>query len=620
MEEEIKTFRFTHGRKTYRMAWIVEYCLFAIALSLAGFNIAFSIQEGDIITGLLLAVGWAILAVIELSIIPMAGSFRLAKGINKVYSGCGLLGLLFLSAFTVYEFNEIASEYMTRGARKNAITVERLENDISKLESQINAIEETSNDKKKSMASLLKAKKEALEAEQTRFEKQKEKTEQYYSSLLEESSRNNEFPIYNPEEKKRLERIDSQTSEYNQAIAGLRDRKEEILREHKLSMQEVNAPKIKLLESQIESLRESIQRDQNDKDMRVREASGGLFTSKVEKIAQIQKEIGEEISEKNSRIQAIESEVAALKAPSVKPEQATVIDSKISDIERLIQEQFQHKKEIESAANDRMDTPEFKKIIQENQNQVNRVYRDRINATTNNLEEHNKNIAAIEQKYESELQLLADNSRSDGERYEDRESLESEITEFKGAINDIVEETAQEYERTMYFRMASWFSDESSTGFGKLPKKSDYNKALRYIFAPIGIFFGLTAIVLAYLGTSFMFEESKKHDSQINVDDLEKRNAELEEKQKSFDSIKKQLDEAESSKKHAVSIATAELNSKLKETELQLTDQENLEKQIANLKIKLEQNEADLLKAKQRVFEAIRAIPQSITIIDESKD
>ena len=40
-------------------------------MSLAGFNILFGIQEGDLITGLFLSVAWAILAVIELSIIQL---------------------------------------------------------------------------------------------------------------------------------------------------------------------------------------------------------------------------------------------------------------------------------------------------------------------------------------------------------------------------------------------------------------------------------------------------------------------------------------------------------------------------------------------------------------------
>ena len=116
-----------------------------------------------------------------------------------------------------------------------------------------------------------------------------------------------------------------------------------------------------------------------------------------------------------------------------------------------------------------------------------------------------------------------------------------------------------------------------------------------------------------------MFEESKKRDSSIDVEALQKRNDELEDKQKIFETTQQRLREAENSKKHAISIAVAELRSQLKETELQLTDQDRLRAQISDLKKKLDRNESDLVKAKQRVFEAIRAIPQSITILDQTK-
>ena len=52
----------------------------------------------------------------------------------------------------------------------------------------------------------------------------------------------------------------------------------------------------------------------------------------------------------------------------------------------------------------------------------------------------------------------------------------------------------------------------------------------------------------------------------------------------------------------------------------QLSDQAKLKGLIESLKEQLASNEEDLIKAKQRVFEAIRSIPQSITITDESKD
>lgn len=618
MEEKIKTFRFEHGKKTYRMAWLVEYCLFTIALSLAAFNIVFGIQEGDVLTGLLLAVGWGILAVIELSIIPMAGSFRLAKGINLLFSGCGLLGLLFLSAFTVYEFNEIASEYMTKGARKASITVEKIDNEIEKLQLKIAAIKDTSSDIKRSRSEYLQAKKDALKAELQRYEEQKAKTAQYYAGLLEESSRNNEFPIYNPEEKRKLERIENQIDEQNKEIGILRERKLELIRESRLALQQGNAPQIEMLQSKIQTIEKNILNIQRDKDQRIDAAKGSIFSSQENKIEGIQEKARKMVSQEQREVALIEAQIASLRAPSSIPSEALMIESKIDEIQDLIQQQQSQKKEIEAAANRRMDTPEFKEIIKDNHNQLNRVYQDRISAVKSDLDLHNIRVDEIDKKYTNNIASLESNSRSEAEMYEEREKLQLKISDLKRKINDIIEETSHRYEGTMYFRMASWFSDESSTGFGKLPKKNDYNKSLLYIFAPIGLCFGLTAVILAYLGTSFMFEESKKYDPSIDIEALHKRNCELEDKQKVFESTQQQLREAENSKKHAVSIAIAGLKSQLEETELQLTDQDKLRAQILDLRKKLDQNEADLVKAKQRVFEAVRAIPQSITILDQT--
>ena len=44
----------------------------------------------------------------------------------------------------------------------------------------------------------------------------------------------------------------------------------------------------------------------------------------------------------------------------------------------------------------------------------------------------------------------------------------------------------------------------------------------------------------------------------------------------------------------------------------------SLKETVNDLKAKLNSNEKDLVIAKQRVFEAIRSIPQSITIVDET--
>ena len=655
MEEKIRSYRFDHGKKTYRMAWVVEFCLFGLALSLAAFNILFGLEEGDLVSGLLLAVGWVILAVIELSIIPMAGSFRLSRGISTVFSGAGLLGLLFLSAFTVYEFNEIASEYMTRGARQAAITVERLENEVSKLEADLLVIEDTSQDLAASKSLLLKEKEASIDAENQRFAGRKNKTEIYYSGLLEESSRNNEFPIYNAEEKKRLERISSQSEALNVEISELMERRGEVIREHRKEVASLNAPEINKLKSRIEMVDGNINTALKDKERMVNEVKGSLFKSRSKKIEAMHDEFGSDIVRLQNQKNNFEAEIANLMSNSSVPIEADEILSHIDNVEAQLAALKSRKDEIENAANHRMNTPQFKKIVEDNHANLDRVYVDRSNAIASEVEEHEGKLDEIESKYLESVGRLEANAMSESERYQSREVIGLEISEIKSAINKITEDTAHEYERTMYFRMASWFGGESSTGFGKLPMRGDYNKSLLYIFAPIGLFFGLASVILAYLGTGFMFEESKKFESSIGIEDVKQRNLELEGKQRLYEQANQRLEEAEADKMHAIEMATTSLSLELGETQralknaselirkaeedkkhsvaiaisatkselemakLKLVGEADLKKHIADLKSKLSKNESDLIKAKQSVFEGIRSIPQSITIVDDSK-
>lgn len=653
------------------MAWAVELCLFALSLSLAAFNITFGIKdpEGDLITGSFLAVGWVVIAVIELAIIPMAGSMRLAKGINKAYATVGLAGLLFLSAFTVYEFNEIASEYMTRGARSAAITVEKLENKIATLETEIEEVnsDQLDLDQRKNVYSAVRNKSRLIEEQ--RYKEKQENTKSYYAELITEANRNSEYPIYNPAEKSRLDRIDSRVLELNAEIETLKSSRDEIVEENTNNYKNSNKSKIEQLRSEISEIEENIKECKIDKEKRITAAEGGLFVSKESRVEEIQKQTSKEILNLQESKRPLEAQIVDFQQPPSTPQAATEIEFLISEIETSIAEEKEKAKEIEVRASARMDSPEYQARVTLNYENENRLFEDRSAAMANESKVHEEKMSEIDLNYEASINSLESSTKNDAERNLVKDEKQSSISALKEQINEIIEGAAHKFERTMYFRMATWFSAESSTGFGKLPTREDYNKSLVFIFAPIGLFFGITSIILAYLGTGFMFDEARRLNPEIDIDAIKTRNDELESLHSEYERTKELLDTAEKDQEVAIANALKDGNDKVEILNAQLSDQNKLRNQVESLKMQvvsseeslaqsqqaytrakkegsekidtltsqlsdqaklkglieslkeqLASNEEDLIKAKQRVFEAIRSIPQSITITDESKD
>lgn len=151
--------------------------------------------------------------------------------------------------------------------------------------------------------------------------------------------------------------------------------------------------------------------------------------------------------------------------------------------------------------------------------------------------------------YASKLDSLETAQSSEIALIKNKQNLEGSIIQLQTEINQIIEAASSKYEKTMYFRMASWFMKDADSSFGILPQKADYNTSHRYIFAPIGLFFGLTAVLLAYLGTSFMFEESRKMNPQVDSSKLIQKNKLLKERQTDYDQLKLKIAEANNSKK-----------------------------------------------------------------------
>tara|TARA_B110000008_G_scaffold172715_1_gene172360 strand:- start:3133 stop:5097 length:1965 start_codon:yes stop_codon:yes gene_type:complete len=620
MKERIKNFRFDHGKKTYQMAWLVEYCLFAIAMSLAGFNILFGIQEGDLITGLLLSVGWAILAVIELSIIPMAGSFRLAKGWNKLFSSFGLMGLLLLSSFTVYEFNEIASEYMTRGAREAAIQGNKKNNEIQKIQNQITDLENHQRKISITRSNLLRAQEQATAAEYKRYEAEVKKTEQFHSKQLAEYEQFATVTTRKENELKQLEQIQAQIDDYQSEVSELNRLRTALIQEQTIVFNARIEPKLNQLQSRLERINETLKNLQLDKQSRIQQAQSGLFQSKEELIKVIQDEIEQKTQALLTEEATIESEISILRAPIAAPPEAVTIEQKIQRLTQLIERQISRKEAINQIIQKRLESAAFVEQIAERTAKISQLKQARQIAYSKNLTRHNQELDRIKANYASKLDSLETAQSSEITLIKNKQNLEGSIIQLQTEINQIIEAASSKYEKTMYFRMASWFMKDADSSFGTLPQKADYNTSLRYIFAPIGLFFGMTAVLLAYLGTSFMFEESRKMNPQVDSSKLIQENKLLKESQTDYDQLKRKIAEANNSKNLAISDISKRLNEKLHIAESQLQNQSELREKLDVVQNEL-QAEKDLqLKTRQKVATAIEAIPDSIVVLNTLRE
>ena len=615
MEKGLENFRFDRGKHTYHMAWVVEFCLFGLGIALAVFNIIFGLtdEEVDIVSSVILAIGWVIIGIIELSTIPLAGSLRLAKGKDKLFSVFGLCGLLFLSSYTVYEFNEIASEYLTRGARQTSVAVEKIRNDIEALSEEKSYLEDAGLDLENEKSKLQTDYEQKYVQENSQYEREKERTVRYYGELLNEAARKAKFPIYNIEETARREHYSKAISEEGEKIAELENHKAQLisdLRDRK--MNEIK-PRLEALQKEINNIESEISTVEKDKQARIESATGSLFKSKESKIKDIQETARVSRENYQEEIKRLEQERIELQSFDLTSPEISTIEAQIKTSRENIKSYQESLDEIQKFATERMDRPETRAELEKNEEDQNEAYRGRILAMRDLEESHNSKLKKLEDAYNAELHKLEQSSKSKASQLKSRTEIEAEIIEKQNEISEQVEKTARKYERTMYFRMASWFAKgEKSVEFGSLPTREHYNKALWYIFAPIGLFFGVVSIVLAYLGTGFMFEESKRRNPEIDtMATLESKIQDQDKLLQEVTVLEKRLTSAQISEKN--------LKGRIGNLQAQVEDQDELKKTIDVLKTQLSKNETDLIKQKQRVFDAIKSLPQTIHILDESK-
>jgi hypothetical protein len=559
----------THGRRTYRMAWVVEIGLCCLAVAIAIFNVITAWERGNIMNAVLLGAGWLILAVVELSTIPLAGSLRIARWEDKWIACIGVVGLTFLSAWTVYEFNEFASYNMTKPARMALITVDSKNAEIVNLKAANN--------------SLLVNNKEANEKLQSIKEEKTETLEKL------RSEREGEINRISDEKKRELSEIEEQVNELNSAVpmntvqnAKTRKNEKEIERLEAEMAVKTKDVSIRMDDAKVNEVEAtaSSKGSINEQRTQIAESIKQLRQQKMEELSKLTKGFMLEskkrklrghydnmIKQEQDRLVALnaedrqnsvafdssmfDAEVAAIKTEYtqqvslIREENANIYNAALNESKSLVEKRNKEAEQLQAKAT-----------------AVGGGYRDTLNSTK---EEFSERKDKITKDYDKKISEFGQATKTDAAVQKERSDNEAKIAALTAEINKTIQEVEHEMEPILYYRIAKWFHAEEG-----LPAKEAYLKAQTHIFAPMGLFFGIVSIALAYIGTGL------------------KRDAELPNQPK---------------------------NNKQKTKQLNWYN-----KRVSELEAKSEKQKLEIIKSKQEIFDVAKAIPQKIVLKDEVRD
>ena len=168
-------------------------------------------------------------------------------------------------------------------------------------------------------------------------------------------------------------------------------------------------------------------------------------------------------------------------------------------------------------------------------------------------------MKALDETYQSEVTASRDLVQNRDIKID---TLKQDSVEIKTGILERTETIDAASEPVLYYRMAKWFQD----GDG-LPTKENYTEAQAKIFGPLGIFYGIVSIALAYIGTVLRVRPEMEMQSAVNKKD-DKRSKRL----------------------------------------------RRIEEKASRLEEKCAQQSIDLVQTRQTAFDAIKQVPQVFTM------
>ena len=599
-----ETLLHTHGRRTYAMAWVVEFGLFGLAIGIAIFNIMSVIETGGtIMNAILLGVGWFIIGLVELSTIPLAGALRITKWRDKWLALIGVIGMTFLSAWTVYEFNEFASYSMTMPARKALITIENKENEINALKDQNVKMIDNNTSANEKLNTIRKEKAKLIEGNlNQRKAKLSQITSERDVEIRELDSQIEEINNHGPLNIAQKSKINDNEKEIQRLLEEMDSKIDEVKKRADVAKSDNGASASaskETLNEQISQINQKISRLNQQKITEVGNIKSGLFSeSKKNKVR----------ASYNNQIKEQESELAMIRKELSKKNLAfdsSEFDQEIASVKSEYEPQMNllraENKKIREVANKESAALVLKlnkEVEGLNLNKKDVISKYALLLSSAKQESESARVK-IDQEYGKKISEYMDAIKTDAEVQNKQSENEITMVALQAEINSLVKDIELQMEPVLYYRIAKWFHPEEG-----LPSKEAYLKAQTNIFAPMGIFFGIVSIALAYIGTGL------KRDSEF-PEELEKDNKQQAKKIKIMENrIQNVSDELEKEK-----------FGKLQWKQEQLDEMEKRkDRTISVLQAALDSSIENVVESKKVLAETVKSIPQKIVMRDDVQD
>lgn len=460
----------------------------------------------------------------------------------------GAIGLLLLTALTIFEFNEATSEVLTRNARQAVTRIERLKKDaevqakeIEKLQFQRSAKTEELRLKKGELTqkSIYEKgeKQKLIDKERQSIDNDRERIDRTYrerrkilidqKSNLKSTSRLELIDL-----RKQVTALDSKIEEldnkinndYSLKIANQRaanKTEEDRLRLERETLEKQIARTIDRYETRREDARRRghIGRKKRLDDLIAEEQN------EIDRIKSKITPIEDKILELSSKLESIEKDRTLLAERERNTERRIFILRRINAIEVDPKIRQTNANKIESIENQ---ISELDKDYEEKTNDLEELIQTRREFLDDDTRKEELSLSDSIQKTESEIDTID----------EKLDLLRSRITSLENQAIEYPELIVLAYDNNLYFRLATWFGTSerfnpetenridfeseneekkpTKTDFYYIPTREDYNKANLYVFVPLGLFIGFVSLTLAWTGVHL---KRKRFESNILFSD-----------------------------------------------------------------------------------------------------
>ena len=221
------------------------------------------------------------------------------------------------------------------------------------------------------------------------------------------------------------------------------------------------------------------------------------------------KRLKPQIEKAQARVATFEEELSRLNKAEITPDpelESRFLQTRLrydreleklsSELEQLEAEVLEHLGDAKANYEKQMEDIRMERLT------INRTFDNELDAVRNQMEreqktihiESNQRISALRESMlsEGELQLLIGELQTDLEELENKNS--KQIADVNASLQPI-----------LYYRLAQWFEETA-----ELPSIESYVQAQRLVFMPIGLFYGLVSIALAYVGASLQIQAWKR--------------------------------------------------------------------------------------------------------------